>query len=266
MGGQIARPGEGVDRSPLPLCDLGHDVTRSAKAVDPERLAFAGHRQRAPTDQAGAEQGGERDITALLAEWEGEVRIDDRRRREAAVTRVAGEQRMVTEVFPVIQAIGADTAGVTKPGNADALAGPQPFDARPDQVDPPDDLVPRNNRRHRGGQFAIDDVQVGAADAAGADLHANLTWPRSPIGQLRPFERRTEFFQNHRVHPVAHDWSSGASSFGLPMKLSQTSLGLDDHFQGLGLGGVTEGPVGLKDVAQLEAVGDQELGIDLAGP
>ena len=37
-----------------------------------------------------------------------------------------------------------------------------------------DDLVPRNNRPCRRCQFTIDDMQIGAAHAAGTNLEKNL--------------------------------------------------------------------------------------------
>ena len=42
------------------------------------------------------------------------------------------------------------------------------------------------------------------------------------------------------------------------------SSGLDDHLERVGLRGVAEGLVGVEDIVELEAVGDQQLGIDLA--
>ena len=38
-------------------------------------------------------------------------------------------------------------------------------------------------------QFAVDDMQIRAADAASEHLHADLARPRLPVGELGPFER-----------------------------------------------------------------------------
>ena len=173
-----------------------------AETIEAELLAVAGDHQRAPADQAGAEQRGERHVAAGLAEREGEARVGDRRRREAAVAGVAGEQRVIAQIFAVPDAIGADAAGVAEPGNADALAHLQPLDPGADRIDPADDLVARDDRHLRVGQFAIDDMQIGAADAAGGHLHANFARSGLRVGKLRPFERSLEFLQHHRMHGV----------------------------------------------------------------
>ena len=40
-------------------------------------------------------------------------------------------------------------------------------------------------------------------------------------------------------------------------------LSLDDHLERFRLGGVPEGLVGIEDAVELEAMGDQSLGVDL---
>ena len=57
-------------------------------------------------------------------------------------------------------------------------------DVRTDSVDPPDDFVPGNDGIADGGQLAVHDMKVGAADAAGADFDANLPGARLGIGPL----------------------------------------------------------------------------------
>ena len=186
--GNISRPREGKHRSSLPLGDLRHDVGRGAKAIEPQLFASAGDHQRTPADQASAEQWGERHVTARFAERERITRVGDRRRRKTAVARVSGEERAIAEIFLSAHAIGADAAGVAEPRNADALAHAQPLDAGPDRIDPADDLVARDDRHLRVGQFAIDDMQIRAADAAGGHFHSNLARPGLPIGEIGPFK------------------------------------------------------------------------------
>jgi hypothetical protein len=89
---------------------------------------------------------------------------------------------------------------VAEPRNADALTHAQPFDACPDHIDPADDLVARDDRHFRIGQFAIDDMQVRAADAAGGNLDSNLTRPGLPIGEIGPFKSSPKLLQHHRLH------------------------------------------------------------------
>jgi hypothetical protein len=71
---------------------------------------------------------------------------------------------------------------MAEPRNADTLAHVQVLDAGADRIDSAYDLVARDNRHYRIRQFAIDDMQVGAADAAGGDPKPYLTLPGLPIG------------------------------------------------------------------------------------
>ena len=54
--------------------------------------------------------------------------------------------------------------------------------------------------RARVRQLAIDDMQVGAADAARVDLHQNLSRPGTRIGDAQAFERRVWSLEDHRLH------------------------------------------------------------------
>jgi hypothetical protein len=78
---------------------------------------------------------------------------------------------------------------VPEPRNADALTHAQALDPRSDHIDPADDLMARDDRHLRVGQFTIDDMEVGAADAAGGHLDSNLARSGSPIGEVCPFKR-----------------------------------------------------------------------------
>jgi hypothetical protein len=55
-----------------------------------------------------------------------------------------------------------------------------------------DDLVAGNDRHFRIGQFAVDHVEVGAADAAGGDFDSDLAGARLRIGQILKYERRAD--------------------------------------------------------------------------
>ena len=89
---------------------------------------------------------------------------------------------MIAQIFPVHHAIGTDAAGVAEPRNADTLAHVQALDAGADCIDPAYDLVAWDNRHYRVRQLAIDNMQVGAADAAGGDLDPYLARSGLPIG------------------------------------------------------------------------------------
>ena len=103
---------------------------------------------------------------------------------------------MIAKIFAVLHAIGADAAGVTEPGNADAFTHRQGFDANTDRIDPTDYLVARDDRQMGIWQFAVDDMQVGATNAASQDLDANLARSRMPVGEIGPFQRRSEFLSS----------------------------------------------------------------------
>ena len=63
-----------------------------------------------------------------------------------------------------------------------------------------DDLVPGHERQLGLGQLAIDDVEVGAAHAAGRDCDEDLARARLGIGQLGLAERRARRVEDHRAH------------------------------------------------------------------
>src|SRR6185437_12422369 len=140
--------------------DLGHDMGRRAKAIEAELSASASNNQRAPADQAGAEQRREVYIAATLGKRELIARVGERRGREAAISGVAGEKRAIAEIFMLATAIRANAAGVSKPRNTDALSDMQTLNIGADCFDPADDLVPGNDRHPWIRQFAIHDMQI----------------------------------------------------------------------------------------------------------
>jgi len=145
LGLDVARAREGEHRSPLPGGDPGQDVGRSAEAVEPQPLALARDREGTPADQAGAQQGGQRGVSALLAQGKREPRVGDHRRGEASVPRVAGKKGAVAEVLALGDTVGTDAAGVAEPRHTDPLPHAHALHARAEPVDPADDLVPGNN-------------------------------------------------------------------------------------------------------------------------
>ena len=126
LTGMVARPGEGEYAPPLPATDLGDDVPCGAEAIDADRLPVSGELERAPADQAGAEQRRRRDWVEIVGKRKDEIGLRDRMGRVAAVAGVAGEQRGVAQVFASAPAIGAGPVGVAEPSDADAGAGLRP--------------------------------------------------------------------------------------------------------------------------------------------
>ena len=166
--------------------------------------------QAPPADQPGAQPRRDLGVVAALAQRKAEARVRHRVRGKAAVARIAGEDRRVAQVLGALAAIGTDAAGGAEPRHADALAEREAADALADRRDAADDLVPRHDRQLGVLQLAIDDVQVGAADAAGGDLDQQLPRPRL---RQRPFpqdQRGPRAVEHHG----AHDRHSGFQSRG----------------------------------------------------
>jgi hypothetical protein len=89
-----------------------------------------------------------------------------------------------------------------------SMAEPGHGDPRPKlQLDPfahrfdtADNLVPRHDRQLGMRQFAVDDVQIGAADAAGFDPNPNLPRSGSRIGLLLHDQPFTGSPEDHGAH------------------------------------------------------------------
>jgi hypothetical protein len=60
--------------------------------------------------------------------------------------------------------------------------------------------VAGDQRQLRIAQLAVEDVEVGASDAAGANRDQHLTRLRRRIGHLRQLKRGLRPLQNHRAH------------------------------------------------------------------
>ena len=181
---------------------------------DAEMLSIARHHQRAPTDQAGTQQRGNGNIVAGFTERKAIAGIRDEMRGKAAVARVAGKARAVAEVFPAAPAIGTFTAGIAEPGNADPLANPKRGHTGPKRVDPADHLMAGHDRIGDVRQFSIDDMQIGPAHAAGADLDAHIAGPGDRIFPRFKPKRRAGRRQDHGVHFVRYPHTTVCSLAG----------------------------------------------------
>ncbi len=126
-------------------------------------------------------------------------------RRIAAVAGVAGKERIVAEVFARAGAIGAATASVAKPRNADALIGQEARYACAGLLYPPDDFVSRHNRAYRVGQFSVDDMEIGATDATGLNPQPDFAGAGRWQGARLFHERRPWRVKRHRRHCSGRD-------------------------------------------------------------
>src|SRR5258708_29687293 len=162
--GKILRPKatgrrEGIDGTALPAYNLGDDVPGRAKTIDAEPLGVSSHHQRPPADQAGAQEWRDRNIVAVFAERESVARVGNGVRGEAAVPRVAGEKRAVTEIFHALPAEAADAAGVSEPGDSDPVTDAVGRDMAPDEVDTAYDFMAWNDRIPDARKLRIDDMK-----------------------------------------------------------------------------------------------------------
>ena len=109
---------------------------------------------------------------------------------EAAVHVPAGEQRVLAEVLAAAAAEAAGLVGLVQPRHADAVARGErrrarlaarrdELGARAERHDLADDLVAGHDGRAVRRQLALQDVQVGAAHAAGQHPQQHLARARA---------------------------------------------------------------------------------------
>jgi hypothetical protein len=89
---------------------------------------------------------------------------------------------------------------MTEPRNADSLTHVEGIDTVSKHVDTADDLMPWDDRHGGPGQFAIDDMQIRAADPARCDLNTNLPWSRHTVGEFLPDQITADCGEYHGVH------------------------------------------------------------------
>src|SRR5205085_5878434 len=187
----VARTREREDAPPLVPRHLRHDVRGRAEAVEAEPLRVARRAQRAVADQPRAEERRRLLVRVALWDREAEALVGDGVLRVAAVEVVAGEARRVAEVLAPARAVAAGAVRPAEPRDADAAAA-RLVDA--------DDLVADDERQLRMRKLAVDDVQVGAADAAGEDADEQLTRGRLRRRPLLEPERAARRVEDHRAH------------------------------------------------------------------
>jgi len=99
---------------------------------------------------------------------------------------------------------------MSEPGNPDAFPELQSRHARAERIDSSDDFVAGNDWDMWIGKFAIDDVKIRPADAAGENFDANFAGAWRAVRQLRPFQRRPNLIEYHRLHGPADLLEFGA--------------------------------------------------------
>ena len=131
-------------------------------------------RERAVADQASAQQRGRLLVGQIVGQRQAVALVGGGQLRVAAVDVASGEARVDAQVLPVGCAVAAGPVGPAQPGDADALPV---LGAR-------DDLVAEDDRKLGRLDLAVAQVQIGAADAAGADLQQQLPGPGVGSGRV----------------------------------------------------------------------------------
>jgi hypothetical protein len=172
-------------------------VRRRSEAVDPDALGVAGQPEGAVADQARAEERRGLEVRVAARQGEAEALVGDGERGEAAVAVVAGEARAVAQVLAARAAIATLSAGPAQPGHPHPLARGEALTGLDEAAD---DLVPRHERQLRPRELAVDDMQVGAADAAGGHLEKDLPGTGLGSGQIGRPEGGARCVEDHGAH------------------------------------------------------------------
>jgi len=117
---------------------------------------------------------------------------------------VARETRALAQVLEPLLAIRALSAGRVEPGDSYAVALVKLTGTRAKSLDHTYDLVPRDEWEPGQGELAFYRVEVGVADAAGANTHPDFSRTRRRHGKLpgaeRVFLSAPRPFKHHRSH------------------------------------------------------------------
>ncbi len=170
-------------------------VRRCAEAEQPHAFAAldTSHAQAAESDDAGAQQGSDFEIAQSGGQGNREIFARHGVLGVSAVDGVPGEGRRVAQIFLAPKAVLAGSIDAGHPRYAKAMPPGFAYD-----------LMARNHAIAKRLQLAFDDVQVGAAHAAGADPQQDLARRRRGNRNIEDFEgvrrdaRRTR--QNRRLH------------------------------------------------------------------
>ena len=200
LGFAVARPREGVNLASLMVRHLRDDVSRSAESVNAQPFCIAGFDQRAIANQTGAEQRRSAGVGIKLRQRETETLVRQHEFRVAPVQRIAGEAGLLTKVLATGTAKAAVATRPAQPRNTDARADFKPFRSFAALDDFTDDFVARDKREFRLSQLAIDDMQVGPTDGAGANADQDLADARFGRWQIRFAERLPGSGEHHCAH------------------------------------------------------------------
>ena len=132
-----------------------------------------------------------------------EARVGDRVLGVAAVQLVAGEARLRAEILVAATAEAALAARPAEPRHADPVALAHGVDVASRPLHRGDDLVSEDERELRQRQIAVDDVQIGATDAARPDAQQHLARRDGGDGQIGRPQGAAGRVEQHRAHVPA---------------------------------------------------------------
>ena len=171
---------------------LRGQVRRTAESVqaEPSTRRHCGAPQGAVTDDARAQQRCGGHVVELLRHAVGVPLVDQQVFGVATIVVPAGVAGRPAQVLASGTAVATAAAGAAQPGHPDPVAeleaGRRPGGRRfAVRHHPADHLVPGGDVRTALRQVTLADVQAGAADSAGGDLHQHFTGAGCGYGHLR---------------------------------------------------------------------------------
>src|SRR6185437_7410658 len=173
---------------------------RGAKAVEAEVRAHAGRAVCTVADQPRAKEWRKLRGGSVVGQRQAETSVRQHLFCIAAVDGVAGEARVLAQVFLTGLAVAAETAGVRQPGDSDAVAHAEARDRRADLADAAHDLVTGDDGIVDVGQLSVQKVQVRTTDAAGLDGNAYLVLAGRRQRNLIHAQTRARSQESHGFH------------------------------------------------------------------
>jgi hypothetical protein len=194
----IAGTREGEHLASLGHRELREQVRGGTETIQTDRVRLAGRPIRTEPDEPGAQQRRRLLIRVLRRDGEAEACVGHDLGRVSAVHRAAGEHRPIAQVLRAGAAVVAFTAGAGQPRDARAIADLELRDRGAPLANAADDLMTWNHRVVSLWQLAIEQVQIGAAHAAGGDVQQHLVRAQGRQRDRLADERRARRAQSHR--------------------------------------------------------------------
>jgi hypothetical protein len=168
--------------------DGDRQVRCRSKAVQPDMIPRldSRHPKTAETDDACAEEWRRVKIIESCRQWNNEIATRASEIGVAAVNGVAGESGRVTEILVTLEAIPAGSVRAADPGHAHASA--EWKCRRGSACNLTDNLVTGYQWLAPGGQFALDNMQIGPANTTSPDPDQNVTARQFRLGCLNDFQ------------------------------------------------------------------------------